>query len=136
MSGTSGRPAPATVFAAAAMILAALALVVALGGVASAGSGAHVNVRTKTVPGATAQTEGNGSFDFVRATQGCKAGEVPVSANAFFTQPAVNPIDGHYRADVNTIERFRGKYLAFGATDYDSSITNVKFKLQVVCLTH
>jgi hypothetical protein len=128
----------ATVFAAAAMILAALPLIVALGGIASAGRGGkRIVVRHKTVPAATNQIEGNGAFDFVRAQQKCKSGEVPLSANAFFSQPAVNPVDGHYRADVNTIQRFRegrrGGYLAFGATDYSSANGNVNFTLQVVC---
>ena len=134
MNRKSDRPVPATVFAAVAMILAAVALAVALGGVASAGSGLDVNVRTKTVPGSTSQVQGDGSFDFVRAQQGCQGGEVPISANAYFTQPAVSP-DGHYRADVNTMQRANGKYLAFGATDYDSGTVNVKFKLQVVCIS-
>jgi hypothetical protein len=136
MKTGSKSPSSTTVLAAAALLVAGLALVVALGGVAIAGNDkGKIVVRSKTVRADSDQVEGNGSYDFVRADRKCKSDETALSASAFFSQPNVNPISGLILADVNELVRNRNGYTAFGASDYATASGKVKFTLQVVCRT-
>ncbi len=129
MSLITKRPSGGTLFGLAGTVVAIVAVILALSGLAAAGSNKAGGLKVRTAstndPG---QISDNGNYDALTVSQDCKGGETALSASAFWTGTQL--IDPQAdQLQLVDIKRKGNGYTARGATD----LTGSAFHLQVVC---
>jgi hypothetical protein len=127
---TNGRPSATSL---AAIAIAMLAMIAALGGAAVAGKGKKkpklvTTIVTQTVTDPTPQNDNNGNYEILTATKECGAGTSAIGATASWSgTPLLNPeADQEWIVD---IKRSGNGYTARGATD----LNGTPFTIEVVC---
>ena len=129
MSLTSKRPSGGTLFGLAGIAVAIVAMVIALSGLANAGSSKASGLKVRSAstddPG---QLNDNGNYDVLTVNRDCNGREKALSASAFWTGTQL--IDPQAdQLQLVDIKRQGNGYTVRGATD----LTNTTLHLQVLC---